>query len=66
MLTKEQVVRSLFDRLATVYPKPALALSQAEVVAARCADGVTESTWKVSPSASSRRGSKRPFRRFRN
>lgn len=42
MLTKEQVVRSLFDRLATVYPKPALALSQAEVVAARCADGVTE------------------------
>lgn len=42
MLTKEQVVRSLFDRLATVYPKPALALSQAEVVAARCADGITE------------------------
>lgn len=42
MLTKEQVVRSLFDRLATVYPKPAQAIGQAEVVAARCGEGVTE------------------------
>ena len=42
MITKDQVLRSLFARLATIYPMPERKDGQAEMVAARCANGITE------------------------